>query len=387
MAREMGKPVRSGQAEIEKCAWVCEYYAEHADAFLASEPVESDAAQSYVAYRPIGPILGVMPWNFPFWQVFRFAAPSLMAGNTVLLKHATATTGCALMIEKLLHEAGCPDGVFSTLLIGHDQVAELVRHPAVRAVTLTGSTEAGRRTAEVAGASLKKVVLELGGSDPYLVLDDADPEQAAEICVQSRMINSGQSCIAAKRFLTMPQIHKAFVEAVIEKMRAYRLGDPTDPNTRLGPMARHELRDELHRQVMASTKAGAMCALGGDLPVSDGAYYYPTVLTGVQPGMPAADEELFGPVAAVMAARDENQLITLANQTCYGLGAAVLTGDAERGRILAEQHLDAGCCFVNAFVKSDPRLPFGGIKCSGYGRELSHFGIREFVNIKTVYVD
>ncbi len=387
MAREMGKPIHSGWAELEKCAWVCEYYAEHGEAFLASEPMPSDAAASYVAYRPLGPILAIMPWNFPFWQVLRFAAPALMAGNTILLKHATATTGCALMLEKLLYEAGCPDGVFSTLLIDHAQVADLIRHPVVRAVTLTGSPAAGRRTAETAGGALKKLVLELGGSDPYLVLDDADPEQAAEICVQSRMINSGQSCIAAKRFLTLPQIHKAFVAAVVEKMRSYRLGDPTQPETRLGPLARHDLRDKLHQQVMASTKAGATCIMGGDVPVSEGAYYYPTILTDVQPGMPAADEELFGPVAAILAARDENHLVTLANQTAYGLGAAVLTGDSERGRQLAEQHLDAGCCFVNGLVKSDPRLPFGGVKNSGYGRELSHFGIREFVNIKTVVIN
>lgn len=386
MASEMGKPVSGGRAEAEKCAWVCEYYADKAESFLTSKPMESDGSRSYIAYRPLGPVLAVMPWNFPFWQVFRFAAPALMAGNTALLKHSKITTRCALEIEDLLRRAGAPEGVFTTLLMDHDTTEEVIRDPAVKAVTLTGGTEAGKKIASIAGGELKKTVLELGGSDPYVVLEDADPEKAAEICVSGRMINNGESCIAAKRFITTPPIHDAFVEAVVSKMEDYNMGDPMRGDTKLGPMASRELQEELHRQVEDSVAKGATLLLGGHVPEREGAFYPATVLTGVTPDMPAGSEELFGPVACILAAADADEALRIANDTPFGLGAAVITADAERGRRIAEDRLDAGCCFVNAFVKSDPRLPFGGIKQSGYGRELSHLGIREFVNAKTVYV-
>lgn len=386
MATEMGKPFDSGISEIEKCAWVCEYYAKHAREFLADAPMESDGSKAFLAYRPLGPVLAVMPWNFPFWQVFRFAAPALMAGNIGLLKHSKITTGCALEIETLLRDAGCPEGVFTTLLLDHDTAEMVIEDPVVRAVTLTGSTGAGKKIASIAGGALKKTVLELGGSDPYVVLDDADPEKAAEICVSGRMINNGESCIAAKRFITLPGIHDRFVECVVEKMKAYPMGDPRESGAKLGPMASESLRDDLHGQVRKSVDAGAERLLGGEVPEREGFWYPATVLTGVTPDMPAGSEELFGPVACVLASENEEHAIELANSTVFGLGAAVITDHVQRGEMIAREHLDAGCCFVNAFVKSDPRLPFGGVKQSGYGRELSCPGIREFVNLKTVYV-
>lgn len=386
MAHEMGKPVRQGRAEAEKCAWVCEYYAEHAEGFLSPEAIATDATQSYVAYEPLGVVLAIMPWNFPFWQVFRFAAPGLMAGNAALLKHAGNVSGCALAIEDLFARAGAPAGLFGALLVPASRVASLIDHPRVAAVTLTGSTEAGRSVGGAAGRALKPSVLELGGSDPYLVLEDADLDAAARTCAEGRLVNSGQSCIAAKRFIVVEPVLEAFVERFAEAMRAKVLGDPMEERTDVGPQARRDLRDELHAQVQKSLAGGARLTLGGIVPEGPGAFYPPTVLTAVTPGTPAYDEEIFGPVAAVISARDEAEAIRIANDSKFGLGAAVFTGNVERGRRIAEHDLEAGSCFVNASVRSDPRLPFGGIKESGYGRELSVFGIREFVNVKTVYI-
>ncbi len=386
MAVEMGKPITAGRGEVEKCAWACRYYAEHGEAHLADVPIDADRQASYVHHEPLGVVLAVMPWNFPLWQVFRFAAPALMAGNGALLKHASNVTGCSVAIEELFVEGGAPEGLFRSLKIGAPQVEGVLEHPLVRAATLTGSVPAGSAVAETAGRLLKKTVLELGGSDPYVVLGDADVAAAAKTCATSRLINSGQSCIAAKRFIVVDEVHDAFVDAFVAEMEAAIVGDPMDQDTTVGPMAQVSLRDDLHDQVQRSEVAGAHLVLGGQLPTGDGAYYPPTVLTGVTPDMPAGAEELFGPVAAVLRARDEAHAIELANDTTFGLGAAVFTADVERGERIAADELEAGCCFVNDFVASDPRLPFGGIKDSGYGRELSHLGIREFVNAKTVVV-
>lgn len=386
MAQEMGKPVKDGQAEAEKCAWVCDYYAEHAAQFLTPEIVDTEASKSFVTFQPLGVVLAVMPWNFPFWQVFRFAAPALMAGNAGVLKHASNVPGCALAIEEVFHQAGFPEPLFRTLLIGSRQVDAVIEHPLVKAVTLTGSTPAGQAVASKAGAMLKKTVLELGGSDPYIVLADADIEAAAATCVASRLINSGQSCIAAKRFIVVESLQEQFTARFIEQMRAAHMGDPLAEGTTMGPLARHDLRDELHQQVQESIDRGATCLLGGEIPEGPGAFYPPTVLANVRKGMPAYDDEMFGPVAAIITVRDEAEAIQVANDSPFGLGAAVFTQDIANGERIAAQELEAGCCFVNALVKSDPRLPFGGVKTSGYGRELSHYGIKEFVNIKTVYV-
>ncbi len=386
MADEMGKPVREGRAEAEKCAWVLEAYAENGEAFLASEQVETDATRSFVAFRPLGVVLAVMPWNFPYWQVFRFAAPALMAGNAGLLKHASNVPGCAQAIEDVFRDAGLPEHVFRSIRIPGERVGRAIEHPRVAAVTLTGSTPAGRSVAGAAGRALKKTVLELGGSDPYVILADADVEHAAAVAAKSRCINSGQSCIAAKRFVVEAPLVARFERLLVERMGALRMGDPRDEATDVGPLARADLRDDLHRQVSESVERGARCLLGGEVPAGPGAYYPPTVLAGVGPGMPAYDEETFGPVAAVIPAEDEADAIRIANDTVFGLGAAVFTSDAARGERIATHALDAGCCFVNDLVRSDPRLPFGGIKESGYGRELSRYGIREFVNVKTVWI-
>jgi succinate-semialdehyde dehydrogenase/glutarate-semialdehyde dehydrogenase len=386
MAREMGKPLSQGRAEVDKCAWVCDYYADHAAAFLAPEQVETDASKSFITYQPLGVVLAVMPWNFPLWQVFRFAAPGLMAGNAGVLKHSSNVMGCALAIEAVFRDAGFPRDLFRTLVIGSSGVGAVIEAPEVKAVTLTGSGPAGKAVAAAAGAALKKTVLELGGSDPYVVLEDADLEEAADTCVTSRLINSGQSCIAAKRFIVVEPVRETFERLYVEKMRAKTMGDPLVEGVEVGPQAREDLRDELHRQVAASIEAGARPLLGGEIPHGPGAFYPPTVLADVRPGMPAYDEELFGPVAAIIAAEDEADAIRIANDSAFGLGAAVFTRDVARGERLAAEELEAGSCFVNAFVKSDPRLPFGGIKESGYGRELAAFGIREFVNVKTVWV-
>lgn len=386
MTREMGKVFKEGCAEAEKCAWVCDYYAEHAESFLEPEPVETDASKSFVAFQPIGVVLAVMPWNFPFWQVFRFAAPALMAGNAGILKHASNVPGCALAIEEVFRKAGFPEHLFRTFLIDSRAVNAVIEHPLVMAVTLTGSTPAGRAVAQTAGRMLKKTVLELGGSDPYVILEDADLEGAAATCVNSRLINGGQSCIAAKRFIVVDAVRRDFERFFVEQMRAKRMGNPMDETTSVGPLARHDLRDELHEQVRQSIAKGASCLLGGEIPESKGAFYPPTVLTDVKKGMPAYDEELFGPVAAIIPVGSESDAIRAANDSVFGLGAAVFTRDLAKGERIAAHELESGSCFVNAFVKSDPRLPFGGIKESGYGRELSHYGIKEFMNIKTVYV-
>ncbi|MDR4987936.1 MAG: NAD-dependent succinate-semialdehyde dehydrogenase [Bacteroidales bacterium] len=383
---EMGKPIVQSRAEVLKCASVCDYYADHAEAFLSNESVSTDASESYIAYRPLGVVLAVMPWNFPFWQVFRFAAPALMSGNGVLLKHASNVTGSALLIEKVFRDAGFPDHLFRTLKVPGKNVGQLIENPLVKAVTLTGSVPAGRAVAAKAGQMLKKTVLELGGSDPYIILEDADLDTAAELCVNSRLINSGQSCIAAKRFIAVRPVYEAFVELFIQKMQKKSMGDPVLEEIDVGPQASVSLRDELHEQVLRSIEKGARCELGGKIPDQKGAWYPPTVLTDVTPGMPAFDEELFGPVAAIIEAKDEADAVRLANNTVFGLGAAVFTGDGNRGKRIAEMELRAGCCFVNDMVKSDPRLPFGGIGDSGYGRELSCVGIREFTNIKTVVI-
>jgi len=386
MTREMGKPVVQARAEVDKCAWVCDYYAENAESFLTPETIETDASKSFVAFEPLGVVLAIMPWNFPLWQVFRFAAPALMAGNTGVLKHASNVQGCALAIEEIIRDAGYPQSVFRSLLIGSAAVGPVIENTLIKAITLTGSTPAGKAVARQTGALLKKTVLELGGSDPYLILEDADLDTAIESCVIGRMINNGQSCIAAKRFIVPRAILQEFEERCVASMRAQRMGDPLEDSTDLGPMARTDLRDELHDQVTRTVEMGSRCLLGGEIPAGAGAFYPATVLTGVQPGMPAYSEELFGPVAAILPVEDEEEALRVANDTEFGLGAAVFTRDRSRGEVIATKHLEAGSCFVNAFVKSDPRLPFGGIKGSGYGRELGSFGIREFVNVKTVYI-
>ncbi len=387
MADEMGKPVTQGLAEVDKCAAAMQYYAEHAPLFLADESVKTEAKKSFVAFRPLGAVLAIMPWNFPLWQVIRFAAPALMAGNVGLLKHAANVPGCALAIERLFRKAGHPEGVFQTLLIGQDAVGNVIDDARVAAVTLTGSTEAGRKVAARAGQALKKVVLELGGSDPYVVLRDADVAHAAAACVAARLVNAGQSCIAGKRFIVERAVLGEFQQRFLEGMAKARVGDPRDPATEVGPLARVDLRDALHRQVTQSVSRGARLALGGEMPGGRGAFYPPTVLLDVRPGMPAFDEETFGPLAAVVAAADESEALGLARSADFGLGAAVFTADRRRGESLAKDELFAGACFVNAQVKSDVRLPFGGIKSSGYGRELGSFGIREFVNVKSVWID
>jgi len=385
MAREMGKPMTQGRGEVEKCAWVCDYYAEHAAGLLADQLVESDASRSYVAFRPLGTVLAVMPWNFPFWQVFRCAVPAIMAGNVVLMKHSSNVPRCALAIEEVFHRAGFPKNVFRTLLIGSGRVDAVIEDSRVQAVALTGSGEAGRRVAATAGRMLKKSVLELGGSDPFIVLADADLEKAAKVGATARCINSGQSCIAAKRFIVEEPAYSRFLELFSGEMTDMKVGDPLDEGTRVGPLARRDLVDELHSQVTDAVSRGAEARVGGIPAESRGFYYPPTVLTGVKPGMRAYHEELFGPVAVVLAARDEEHAVILANDTPFGLGASVWTGDAGRGANLAAR-IEAGAVFVNGLVKSDPRLPFGGVKESGYGRELSGFGIREFVNIQTVWI-
>lgn len=388
MALEMGKPLKDGISEIEKCASVCKFYALEAEGFLKDQLVDTDASKSYVSFQPLGVVLAIMPWNFPFWQVFRFLAPALMAGNCGLLKHASNVPGCAMAIESLVEAAGFPDHVFQTLMIGSKAVSKVIAEPIVTAITLTGSTEAGMKVAAQAGALLKKTVLELGGSDAYLVLADADLEEAAEICVRSRLINNGQSCIAAKRFIIVKEIEKEFTALFVEKMKKRKLGDPLEEGIDLGPMARADLRDTLHQQVLSNISKGAKCLLGGTIPSFNGnhAFYEPTVLAGIKKGMPAYTEEMFGPVASLLSARDIDQAIALANDTSFGLGAAVFTKNGSLGEEIARTGLQAGSCFVNSLVRSDPRLPFGGIKHSGYGRELGSFGIQEFVNIKTVYI-
>jgi succinate-semialdehyde dehydrogenase/glutarate-semialdehyde dehydrogenase len=385
MAAEMGKPVAGGRAEIEKCAWVCEFFADKAEKMLSDEPAESDGSKAYVAFRPIGVILAVMPWNFPFWQVFRFAAPALMAGNAAVLKHSSNVPRCALTVEEVFRKAGFPVDIFRTLMIGSSQVESVIKNEHVRGVTLTGSDHAGRQVAAVSGRHLKKTVIELGGSDPFIVLGDADLDEAAHAGARARCYNSGQSCVAAKRFIVLDAVYEAFMARFTKAMSALVIGDPMKEETQVGPQAREDLIRELQTQVEASVAGGAKIALGGKPFDGKGYFYPPTILTDVKPGTPAYHEELFGPVAAVIRVKDEEEALAVANDSPFGLGGSVWTADAEKGERIATR-IEAGSVSVNGRVKSDPRLPFGGIKNSGYGRELSRFGIREFVNIQTVWV-
>ena len=386
MTAEMGKPLWEARAEIDKCALLCEYYADHGPGFLAPQPVATAARQSFITFQPIGLVLAIMPWNYPFWQVFRFAAPTLMAGNGALLKHAPNVPGCGLALQEIFREAGFPEDLFRTLLIDHDRAAELIADSRVRAVTLTGSTAAGKAVAATAAAHVKKCVLELGGSDPCIVLEDADLALVTRECVTSRLLNAGQSCISAKRCIVVEHVLADLQEQIVAAMGAVTYGDPLDEDSRIGPLAREDLRRRLHAQVRASVERGASLLLGGEVPDRPGWFYPPTVLADVTPGMPAYEEELFGPVLPIVAVADEREAIAVANDTRYGLGAAVFTQDLERGRRIASQEIEAGSCFVNAFVRSTPELPFGGVKESGYGRELSFFGIHEFVNVKSVWI-
>ena len=386
MTKEMGKPIKQSIAEAEKCAWVCEYYADNAEKFLSQKEIPTGSTKSFISFQPIGIVLAIMPWNFPFWQVFRFASPALMAGNVGILKHASNVQGCAIEIEKLFLEAGFPKFAFSNLVIGSKKVSNVIKNSKISAVTLTGSTPAGKSVASLAGSLLKKTVLELGGNDPYVILEDADLDNAVKSCIAGRMLNAGQSCIAAKRFIVVQSSLKEFIDKIHNEIKKMKMGDPINPDINIGPMVNNIARDELHQQVLISIEKGAKLLFGGKIPQLDGAFYPPTLLVDVEPGMPAFDDELFGPVAVVISAKDQSHAIELANKTNFGLGAAIFTRDLDKGENIATKELEAGSCFVNDFVKSDPRLPFGGIKESGYGRELSEFGIQEFVNIKSVVV-
>jgi succinate-semialdehyde dehydrogenase/glutarate-semialdehyde dehydrogenase len=386
MTEEMGKTVDDGRAEIEKCAANCDWFADHAHEYLADEPADLGGGEAFVAFNPIGIVLAVMPWNFPFWQVFRFVAPALMAGNGAILKHASNVPGSALAIEQVLHDAGVPKDLFRTMLLPSSEVEALIKDEHIAAVTLTGSVGAGKAVATAAGSVLKKCVLELGGSDAYLVLEDADMAAAAKVAATARMVNGGQSCIAGKRFIVVRSVIEPFEQALVEAMRAYPMGDPTQEGTKLGPMQSTKARDEIHKQVEQSIANGARLLLGGEVPDRPGAWYPATVLSAVRAGQAAHDEEVFGPVAAIIAAEDEAAAIRIANASEFGLGSGVLTADLDRGRRIAAHELEAGSSFVNENVRSDPRTPFGGVKHSGYGRECSAFGIREFTNIKTVHV-
>ena len=386
ITREMGKPISQAVAEVEKCAWVCDYYAERAGEHLQDEQIGANpGARTYVRHEPLGVVLAVMPWNYPFWQVFRFAAPNLTAGNVGVLKHALNVPGCARAIEDVFDRAGYPENVFRSLLIRGSEVADVIDDGRVRAVTLTGSNRAGESVGEVAGRNLKKTVLELGGSDPLVVLDDADVETAAETAARARNLNSGQSCIAAKRHIVHEDVYDDFVDEFVGAVEELNVGDPMDDETDIGPQARDDLRDELHGQVEASVEAGATVLTGGEPLDREGYFYPPTVLVDVPEACPASNEEMFGPVAAVFEVSDEDEAVEKANDIRYGLGASIWTDDLERGERLTHR-IDAGMTFVNEFVKSDPRLPFGGVKESGYGRELAEDGIKEFTNRKTVWL-
>jgi len=385
VTQEMGKLIADAEAEVEKCAIGCDFYAEHGPRFLQDELIETDAGKSYACYQPIGTVLAVMPWNFPLWQVFRFAAPALVAGNTGVLKHASNVPQCAMAIEEVFRKAGFPANVFRTLMISASQVQSVIENPAIKAVTLTGSEPAGRQVAATAGANLKKSVLELGGSDAFVILQDADLELAVKGAVISRFLNTGQSCIAAKRFIVVDKIADEFLQRFKAAVEALKVGDPMDATTSLAPMARADLRDELHKQVTDSIAAGAMAVTGCQPIDRPGAYYQPSILANIKAGMRAYEEEFFGPVALVIHAKDEDDALRIANDSRFGLGGSVWTGDTERGELFAKK-VQAGAVFVNGFVKSDPRLPFGGVKASGYGRELSHQGMHEFLNVKTIWI-
>ncbi|NLT49817.1 MAG: NAD-dependent succinate-semialdehyde dehydrogenase [Ignavibacteria bacterium] len=382
---EMGKPIKQAEAEILKCSWVCEYYALNGVEFLKNEFVETDASQSYITYNPLGIILAIMPWNFPFWQVFRFAAPTLMAGNAALLKHSSNVTQCALEIERIFRESGFPENIFRTLQISSSKVKRVIENPLVKAVTLTGSEPAGREVAAISGRNLKKVVLELGGSDPFIIFEDADFDAAINGAVTGRILNNGQSCIAAKRFITVGKAADKFIPGFLKKMESLKIGNPMEFETELGPLAKKEFADELQKQVNDSIKAGAKI-LTKNIPIPDkGFFFQPMILSEVTKEMPAYSEELFGPVAVIIQAANEDEAVKIANDTSFGLGASLWTSNAHKADRLISQ-IDSGSVFVNGIVKSDPRLPFGGINNSGYGRELSHYGIKEFVNIKTVWI-
>jgi succinate-semialdehyde dehydrogenase / glutarate-semialdehyde dehydrogenase len=386
MAQEMGKLIKGGIMEVEKCALGCRYYAEHGPAMLKDEPVKTEATYSGITYRPLGSILAIMPWNYPFWQVFRFTAPALMAGNGILLKHASNIPCCADAIGELCKDAGLPEGLLTVLHLPASRIESLIESDTVQAITLTGSTQAGKQVAAIAGKHLKKCVLELGGSDPYIVFADADMDLAVNACSTGRLVNTGQSCIGAKRFIIEKPVYDQFLEKLTSRFRTVKMGMPDDFDAEIGPLAKVTFRDELHNQVEESIKAGARCVTGGYIPDQPGAWYPSTILADVKPGMAAYHEELFGPVAAVICAEDESDAIRIANDTPFGLGAAVFTRDHHKALRITRDLLQAGSCFANTFVRSDPRLPFGGIKDSGYGRELGLMGIREFVNVKTIWL-
>ena len=385
MADEMGKPLVQGEAEINKCIWLCNYYIDNTDSFLSSEQIETEFYKSYISFQPLGLVFGIMPWNFPFWQVFRYAVPALIAGNGVLLKHASNVQGCANAIEKCFEDAGFPEDIFKNLQITSDMVSRVIENNKVSGVALTGSTLAGKAVAKKAGEFLKKIILELGGNDPYIILDDANIDKAVKSCIESRLINTGQSCISAKRLIVTNKNILLFTKKLITTLKSKVIGDPYD-DVDIGPLVSQNAREEVHGLVSESINLGAKAILGGKIPKTKGAYYPITVLTNVKPGMPAFDEEVFGPVFSLIQAEDEEEAIRLANNSKYGLGAAVFTEDIIKGEIIANEKIEAGLCFVNDYVKSDPRLPFGGVKMSGHGRELSSYGLKEFVNIKTVVV-
>jgi acyl-CoA reductase-like NAD-dependent aldehyde dehydrogenase len=385
ITREMGKPIVEAEAEIEKCAFACDYFSECAERLLKDEPTPSNATESYVAFRPLGAILAIMPWNFPFWQVFRFGAPGLMAGNVAVLKHASNVTGCALAIEKLFKDAGFPEGVLGAIIVAGSEVEKLIDDERIAAVTLTGSDVTGSSVAAAAGKNLKKTVLELGGSDPFIVLSDADLDLAAQVAARARFQNTGQSCIAAKRFIVEGSAYDAFIERFVAQVKAMPYGDPSDRKTKLGPMARADLRDALVKQIEETTSRGGRLATGGKKPARKGYFLEPTIVTDVAAGMPMFEQETFGPAAAVVRARNAEEAVALANDSKYGLGGNLWTRDVERAKRLAG-NMETGNVFINGMTASDPRLPFGGVKRSGYGRELSYFGLREFTNVQTVWI-
>ena len=386
ISQEMGKPFSQAKGEIEKCVWLCKYYIQNSETFLLDKKIEINGQNSFVTKQPIGLVLGVMPWNFPFWQVFRFSVPAIISGNGVILKHASNVQGCANAIESCFYEAGFPKDLFRNLAVIGKNVSKVIEDPMIKAVTITGSTPAGKAVAEAAGRVLKKTVLELGGSDPYLILDDADIDSALEASILGRILNTGQRCIAAKRIIVTEKIHNKFLDKLEEKLNEKIMGDPLD-DVDIGPMVSITARNELHNQVTRSIRDGAKLHLGGYIPEINGAFYPVTLLSKVNPGMVAFDEELFGPVFAIIKAKNDEDAIELGNKTPFGLGAAVFTRDIKKGEEIAKTKLHAGVCFVNDFVKSDPRLPFGGIKDSGYGRELSDYGMMEFINLKTVVIN